>query len=240
MKKPQAPPSLIDIAEKNLARVAALHRRIFADTFNARLGTPFAKAFFRSFLRQEKGIALCLVAQDGEILGYAAGAPHAATARPDRALMLHGALGVLRHPALLWSAEVRRRIGGKVRAFAKRGNSQQAIENVEDTPGAPADDARVLAENALAEIEANLVMYLTIIGVAPEARGQNAGTVLLHAFEKRAATLGMQALQLSVLRQNAAARALYEKCDWNPVAGGDAEAMIYSKMLGRTAERDEN
>jgi GNAT superfamily N-acetyltransferase len=59
---------------------------------------------------------------------------------------------------------------------------------------------------------------LVAMWVAPQARGTGAGRVLIDAVVAWAAAEGASTLMLDVLPDNAAARALYERAGFTPVA----------------------
>jgi ribosomal protein S18 acetylase RimI-like enzyme len=55
---------------------------------------------------------------------------------------------------------------------------------------------------------------LDSIAVHPDARGLNAGRLLIDAFEKAAASQAATYLSLGVESNNSHARRLYERCGW--------------------------
>jgi ribosomal protein S18 acetylase RimI-like enzyme len=197
------------LEEADLEGVIPIHLEAFAGYMNASLGKRYARAFLGWFTRRTDAIALKALGQGDCIAGYAVGAPLSA----GRALSLGLAGTVLgcmaARPWLLLSPRIQKAIIGRVRVMI---SGRQA-------------EGDVCCESG--------TISLTGIGVAPEARGQGIGELLLMAFEARARDLGMRRLRLSVYPENAAARGLYEKCGWTAAecASGPGASMRYSKII---------
>jgi ribosomal protein S18 acetylase RimI-like enzyme len=63
-------------------------------------------------------------------------------------------------------------------------------------------------------------LYVDALGTAPESRRRGVGTALLAAVEERAGRLGLRRLSLETEVDNTPARALYERCGFEPGAVG--------------------
>jgi ribosomal protein S18 acetylase RimI-like enzyme len=73
-------------------------------------------------------------------------------------------------------------------------------------------------------------MGLVVIGVAPEARNQGVGQVLLAEFERRARQHGAEQAHLSVKKNNPQAHRAYEKAGWVRLRE-DGVNYVFTKVL---------
>jgi ribosomal protein S18 acetylase RimI-like enzyme len=165
-----------------------MHQQAFAGTMGASLGRAYLRRFLMAFLDRPDRIFLA-ARIDGEPVGYVFGRP--TTAADDRHLLPWVAYGLLRHPRNLARSDIRAELVRRVRRLEDPGV---------ETPGLP--------EPAVS---------LVGIGVDPERQGEGIGQRLIAAFEEAAADGGYAAARLSVYRDNAHARRLYEGCGWQPV-----------------------
>jgi ribosomal protein S18 acetylase RimI-like enzyme len=178
-------PVVVPASMEDLDAVLPLHQRAFAGSMGVALGRPYLRPFLTSFL--EGPDRVFLVARDGsEVVGYVFGKP--AESSDDRRLALGVAKGLLRHPGVLRRADVRAELLRRLRRF------DQALD---EAPGLP-----------LPTID------LVGIGTDPARRGHGLGRALLRAFEGEVVRLGFGSARLSVYRDNAAARRLYEEAGW--------------------------
>jgi ribosomal protein S18 acetylase RimI-like enzyme len=78
------------------------------------------------------------------------------------------------------------------------------------------------------------VLSLVGIGTDPAARGQGIGSRLIEAFTDEGTRRGYACLRLSVYRDNAAARGLYDRWGWEPIEHPTNPALLYyARVLDR-------
>ncbi|HEX8617379.1 MAG TPA: GNAT family N-acetyltransferase [Thermoanaerobaculia bacterium] len=200
---------VVPMQRAHLAAAAELQLEAFRGYMNARLGTRYARAMLDWFMKAEGTITLVALDDDGNVIGYVAGAPDGYGAAMSRAIMPAAVRAALTRPGLLFDARVRRRAGERIRSiFTKK------------SPAAP-HSAHLPRP----------VIALVAIGVAEQARGRGAGALLLHEFEARARALGMRSMRLSVYDHNAAARRAYEHAGWIAGPGTRAGELSFTRLL---------
>jgi ribosomal protein S18 acetylase RimI-like enzyme len=123
-------------------------------------------------------------------------------------------VGFLKRPWLLFHPEVRGHWPLMLRNMARKlGWRPQHPAVVEQPKSTPAPS-----------------MGLVVIGVAPEARNQGVGQVLLAEFERRARQHGAEQAHLSVKKSNPQAHRAYEKAGWVRLRE-DGVNYVFTKLL---------
>lgn len=204
-------PASFEIVAMDLAHLDALvrlHTATFAGTAGVALGRTYVKRFIAWFIHYPQAIKLvCIV--DGDVVGYVFGAPSDYHTALNRDLFWTVAVAYVTHPWLVLRRDFRHAV--QVRFLSMLTRRSKA-------PAAPT--------GAQAQPD-GLTFRLTAIGVSPTMRKRNIGVQLVKAYEQAVWHAGGREIQLSVYRSNAAARRLYEKCEW-VLLGGD-DILTYSR-----------
>lgn len=187
--------------------VARLQEAAFAGSLNTRIGSRYTVAFIRWFCESDEAIALVAMTDHSAVVGYVVGAPVGYTTRLNRHVLWPALSGIVVRPWLVLDGHFRR---SAVARFRPPGAAAS-------TPDPPLPGP---------------VFSLVGIGVLPEARGKQIGSLLLSWFERTARERGARTVRLSVYPDNIAARRVYEKHGWE---SGDEpkerRAMTYYKIL---------
>jgi ribosomal protein S18 acetylase RimI-like enzyme len=184
----------------DLPAVLPLHEQAFAGSMGVSLGRPYLRRFLASFL--DRPDRVFLVAEEGDRpVGYVFGRPVVASGDDDRRLALVAGWGVLSHPSIWVRADVRAELLRRARSVRQ------------PAPPAPTLPAPVLS--------------LVGIGTDPERRGRGIAAGLLAAFAEEAAQRGYASTRLSVYRENATARRVYERAGWRPLDHPANPALLY-------------
>lgn len=186
----------------------AVHMEAFAGYMNAALGRRYVRAFLHFFARSAERIALVAV-RDGVVVGYVVGARLDYTRAMTRELLPVVALSFALRPGLLLQRRFLRVLGTRLKQLF--------------APAAPAASA--------APIDLTSMVSLVGIGVSSRARGTGVGRLLAAAFERHARQLGVRAMRLTVYRENAGARRLYEAAGWSLTSAEDAPVLSYERAL---------
>jgi len=198
---------IIPMPAEVVDEAAALHLAGFAGYMNARLGHRYARAFIDWFRRQPEGICLGAV-HDGELAGYVVGAPIGYNRRMNRDLFLVAATSALARPWLFADGAIRRQIRARLKILL--GGTRQAQAQIPfPTPA----------------------VSLVGICVSPGMHRRSIADRLIDAFEEEARSRGIRTLRLSVYRENAAARRLYEKHGWLPDESGEKDPIDYYLVM---------
>lgn len=185
--------TILPMTEDALAAVCELHVSAVAGVLSARFGTRYVRAFMSWFLRTDTAIALVATTEQGAVVGYVIGAPIGYTATLNRELAWVAATCLIGRPWLLFDSRIRATLKARLGFMVGR--------SAGDTTGLPSP-----------------AMSLVGIAVSPSAGNKGVGFALMKGFERRARALKMASLRLSVYPNNAAARRLYERCGWEPLA----------------------
>lgn len=186
---------------------AALHLQGFAGYMNARLGHRYARAFIDWFRRQPDAICLGAV-HDGELAGYVVGAPIGYSRKMNRDLFFVAATSAITRPWLFADRAIRRQISARLKILL-------------------GGDRQLPAELAFPVPAVSLVG----ICVSPSMHRRSIADRLVEAFEEEARSRGTRTLRLSVYRDNAAARRLYEKHGWFPDDSGEKDPIDYYLVM---------
>ena len=198
------------LSSERLDRAAAIHMEAFRGYPNVRLGIAYAKALLNWFHRYDQGVTLVAVDEDGQAVGYVAGAFLPYGEKMNRDLFPLVAAITITRPWII--CNLRFFAAAKARLASMLRPTRSAVG----------------AETKLPEP----IMSLVAIGTAETARGRGIASALIMAFEEQARRRGAQCLRLSVYPENTAARRVYERCGWAIVAepsGG--RAIYYRKIL---------
>jgi ribosomal protein S18 acetylase RimI-like enzyme len=201
--------AILELTRAVVPLVVDIHLEAFDGYMNASLGRGYARAFLSWFCEAQDGISL-IARLDGEIVGYVVGAPVGYNARltRDLAWVVIRALGW--RPWLALRKDIRRALGGRLRMLK--------------SVGGPALDGNSMGETV------GRTVSLVGIGVADAARGHGAGGALLRAFESEARTRNMEAMRLTVYRDNSVACRVYERAGWQSSDDG-GDTLRYSKPI---------
>jgi len=165
----------------------------FADYMNSKMGKIYIKAFYNWFINPEKnlnGISF-VVCSKMRIAGFVVGAKIGYQSSLNKYLLLPAACGFLLRPDLLLQKRIIRASILKLKSiFYSRTSSTQQKQ---------------LKGKGIS---------LVGISVHPDFRGQHAGTILMHAFEKKAKESGYDYMRLTVLEKNQNAVYMYSKSGW--------------------------
>ena len=174
------------------------HTAAFAGSLGVALGQRYVTEFVKWFITDDEAISL-VAENDGRIAGYVFGAPTGYGTRMNRALIGTIAWATITHPGVVVRSGFLGQIPGRVRALLGAASTDS-----EPTPG-----------------RAERSFRLTGIGVSPEFLRQGVAQGLIHGYEEQVWERGYDAIYLSVYGTNRRARALYERCGWRQVRGGD-------------------
>ena len=206
--------------ESDLTSIAILHSRVFASSISSRLGFKFCRRSFQWYLNDSRCFLIFLMNDTNEIIGYCGGMlalpgkPGSATSMIQFAFK-QAVLGFLRKPWLLFHSEV-------------RCHWPLVLRNVKLKMGLRTRSPRI---NPKPKLVSPPSMGLVVIGVAPEARNQGIGQVLLAEFERFTRSSGVKEAHLSVKKNNHQAHRAYSKSGWIRSAQVESDNYIYTKLL---------
>jgi ribosomal protein S18 acetylase RimI-like enzyme len=199
---------ILPMKEEMVRKAARIHRDALPDSRTAIMGERYVVAFIDWFRQPDHGgIALVAVEIDGEVVGYAIGAPLGYPRELSRHLFWISAGAVIARPWLFFRKQFRDGMLDRFRLVFSGSSPQQEV------PVLPAP-----------------TMSLVAIGVASTARGKKIGLRLVRAFERRARELQMTSLRLSTRSDNAVACRLYEGCGWRAFSASD-EMKYYFRIF---------
>lgn len=184
----------------------ALHERALPTGLFRRLGPAFLRVYHASFIASPVGVALLVQRDDvpvGFLLGAARNRAHLRWVLRHQGpeLAAAGALALARRPRLAaWFVHVR--LARYVRAMVKLLRPHRSSRNDVQVSSAASPDVAVLAH----------------IAVAPEARGQGVGQVLVRAFVDAAKAAGVASAHLVTQSGHLGAGGFYEALGWRLVA----------------------
>ncbi len=192
--------------------VVRLHCEVFARSPSGRLGPHYVRGVVRWFLDYDTAVILVAEDADGQVLGYAFGAPAAygPLLRRDLWWTLAGAL--VRRPWAVLDSEVAATMTSYVR---RRFTTRRRV------PAAP----------PVAPPDSSGDWSLVAIAVSPSHRKSSIGRRLLDEFERRSRDLGASELRLTVTLENESARRFYDRAGWTPGRPRPDRTMSYSKRL---------
>lgn len=200
--------SIVTITAELVPGTAIVHRQVLPESRTALMGHAYVTSFVHWICQPEHGgIALAVITSDGQIVGYAIGAPLGYASALSRHLFWISMTSAVLRPWLIFRPQFRRGYRDRLRLVATGSVPERAKLNLPPP-----------------------TMTLIAFGVLPALRRKQMGRSLLGAFEKRARDMGMRSLRLSMRPDNAAARSLYESCGWYVLAES-AEQVYYAKML---------
>jgi len=183
--------TIIDITKKEVVQaVAKVQVEAFTEYLNVRFGMRYITSFINWFAQAKQAIALAAVDGQQHVIGYVIGVPseHGQALHHDLFWVLVRSM-ILRpwllFDARLWQA-VRFRFRGRMRP-----------QEASDQLGLPKP-----------------TMALVAIGVTSSYRRQGVAVRLMQAFDKKARSLKMRSIILSVNKDNTLARQFYEKRGW--------------------------
>ncbi len=192
---------------------AELHLEGFSGYMNIRLGRRYVRSFIDWYRKEPE--AYCLAAiRDGELAGYLVGIPIDYGAKLTRDLLFVAATSGLLRPWLLADARIRAQVRARIKTLL-RGSKPPTVQPTFPTPA----------------------VSLMAICVSPKVHKRGVGDRLMEAFEDEARLRGVKSLRLSVYRENAAARKLYEKHGWMPEGALERDPMTYSLVIAERGER---
>lgn len=192
------------LTKADLPALLPVHEAAFAGSLGVMLGRRYLRAFLTWFLDQPDTINLIGMVDD-RLAGYAFGGPDGYASRLNRDLLGVIALAVLTHPQVILKSGFAAQIPGRVRSLLGRSTS----------------DPRPAAQPT------HKVYKLVGIGVAPDFQRRGIAQALVREFEQRVWAQGYDEIRLSVYSHNTGAQALYTRCGWQPIPGGD-NLMIYA------------
>lgn len=188
-----------------------MHREAFAGYTNTKLGDGYIKTFLRWFCNADTGIALMVIDEKENALGYVVGVSYIQwDVLEKKGLFLSVALGVALRPWLIFNPKVLKKILSRL-GFVRNKNVMPEPELPQPT------------------------MALYGIGVVETAKGSNCAFSLIEAFEQKAVELKMNSMILGVYKNNKRARRFYEKCGWQPFIEppNENDPMFYTKLIGQ-------
>lgn len=198
---PREGESVAPLERRDVDAVAALHRAVFPAYDSTRLGTGFCRALYGRWVEHPEAFGFVAL-HEGRPAGFVAGGAEGVHEAVNASLRRRALAALALRPHLLLGARTFRRIG---RALRRRTSAPAAA-----AASAPRAETR----------EAVPTARLVLIGVAAEARGTGAARALMDAFAAEARRRGFARLTLGVARENARARAAYEKAGWTLVDDG--------------------
>jgi GNAT superfamily N-acetyltransferase len=177
----------------DVSAIARLHSSAFAGEIGPVVGLGYLSAMIRWFVDAPGGLAL--VAQDeGAITGYVFGAPDGYGPRLTRLLMPKIVVGVLANlPKVIAHPSFARQIRSRLANLVLRREPKSVV--FDSTPEG--------------------CFCLVGIATAAEVRGQGVGRGLIERF---CTQVPGRRVILDVFRDNAPARALYERCGFRVLA----------------------
>ena len=211
--------SIVSMDEEMIPDVAVLHRQVFSQYMNARLGRGYIKAFLRWFCSANRAVALVAVDHNGRIVGYVVGAPVGYGKKMNRDLSWVALVAMVLRPWLLGNTQFRKKAITRLRILL--GLSQGSHPE----PDLPTP-----------------TLSLVSIAVSPSAQRQHVGKRLMEEFEQRGCQVDMRSARLSVYPDNRGARGLYERCGWQSVPGPTRDTgemyyfRVFVKQMGGTTE----
>ncbi len=169
------------MGEQDLRQSAALHRHELADSFFARLGTPFLRAYHRTYISSPHAIALVAAGSgrvDGFLLGVLAPGPHGAYVLRTWGLRLAviGTTALLVRPRAL-ALFLRTRLSRYARGLWRRRRGGVAPD---PTATVPAPAAAVLSH----------------VAVDRAAQRSGTGSALVETFHRELRRAGVPAVVL--------------------------------------------
>lgn len=196
--------SLRPIEPRDAKEIATLHRQVFPDYSSTKLGLNFCTELYRSYATTEGAFGF-VIRRGGECAGFVVGGNKATHNQINRELRGKAAAAMLWRPGLAVKAAVE-----KLSKFLPK--AKLAPKTL--TPSAKKNDK-------------NRAAKLILIGVKEIARGTGAATELMQAFRSEAARRGFETIVLIVRRDNARARAAYEKAGWVLIDKGGESVEYY-------------
>lgn len=191
-----------------------VHREAFAGYMNTKLGDGYIKAFLHWFCNADNAIALMVIDEKENAVGYVVGALYKQwDVKAKKDLFFSVLLGIALRPWVVFNSGILKKIFSRL-GFVREKEKMPEPELPEPT------------------------MALVGIGVAEIAKGSGYAFSLIEAFEKKARELKMNSMILEVYKNNNRARLFYEKCGWQPFIEppNENDPMFYTKMI---EERDE-
>ncbi len=178
----------------DISIVTEIHLESFPNSRSSKLGKPFLRRMYHWYILRQPTLSLIAILHS-DIVGFVTGTfGWGGARRRFRYTFWQILLGIVRHPTLLFSAEI----------FDKWENFLRGLLP-DPNRGTSQPDAR------------GAKVTLDSIAVHPIARGRNVGMELVNAFEHAASERGAGYLALGVESNNFAARHLYENCGWELV-----------------------
>lgn len=165
------------------------------------LGPGYTDRFLRGFLSGSERLFL-VAEREGRVVGYVVGRPVSGRGSDDRRLLPWVAFGLVRNPRLIRRDDIR---GELLRRF--RSAREGSAEPEPDLPGP--------------------VFSLVGIGTDPAVQGRGVGRALVEAFQAHVIEHGYGSGRLSVYRDNAAARHVYERAGWTPLDHPTNPTVLY-------------
>ena len=207
-------PTIRAMVASDVRATARLHHSELPTGLFPSLGPSFLSAFHRSFVDSPWGVAFVPIsgASDGFLVGTVDHVEHVrwVLRRRGPRLALRAVLPLVTQPRVLRSF-LRTRAVPYLRRLADRGlHLPRAVETVRQQPGRPdhrAGDGRHQAAIAV----------LWHVAVAPEERGRNIGTRLVHVFVDAATAAGADDLRLVTEHGPRGAGGFYERAGWSRV-----------------------
>lgn len=188
---------------RDAKKVAAIHREVFPDYPSTKLGENFCTELYQSYAKTEGAFGFVL-RRGGECVGFVAGGGPGVHEQINQTLRGKAATALLTRPALV-AETISDRLPKMFRKAKPSANGSVAL-NGSVSLGEKVDEKRAAK--------------LVLIGVKESARGTGAAAELMQAFRDEAERRGYEKVTLVVSRDNARARAAYEKNGWTLMSEG--------------------
>ncbi|MCD4748309.1 MAG: GNAT family N-acetyltransferase [Thermoanaerobaculales bacterium] len=204
-------PVLVEaMSSDSVDELVEVHLEAFDGYMNAALGRGYVRAFLLWFCDASDGIALTAWL-DGRVVGYVVGAPVGYNSRMTRDLFRVVLRSMVCRPWLGARRDIRAALSARLRLLKGPGGHHSVGLGPKGTYGS--------------------TVSLVGIGVAEAARGRGAGGALMKAFESEALKRGMQAMRLTVYRDNVAACRVYQRAGWDPSSAEAESTICYRKPI---------
>lgn len=201
------PIRIVPYSEADLEDVALVHLSAFKGYMSARLGLNYTKAFLRWFLAYPNSITL-KAELDGQLCGYAVGAPLNYAKKMSRDLLRIGIMSIVRNPGVILHPSFANASKARLNLLLS-GNKRKVVHE-------PNPDGTGIS--------------LVGIGVIPKFSGVGVGHAIMQIFEENAKAIGVDYMVLSVYEDNKRARAMYERSGWQILRRVE-KGLVYFKLL---------
>jgi ribosomal protein S18 acetylase RimI-like enzyme len=209
-----------EAAHTDLPNVAQCHRQAFPNALSSAMGSSYVQKMLEWYLVDDR--AFLFLAFDGDqCVGYCGGMKVDARIREGSASSMiqysfrNAVMAIVSRPWLVLHSEFLNKYSLVLRNLWKKakGIFTSSVPTVKIDP------------------DRQVYCGLVVIGVRPSHRGAGCGSQLIHAFEKKSQSMGVETVRLSVRADNRNAINAYLRNEWKIESQSGKFVSMYKSLV---------